>query len=42
MDKAAETQVQGSIDNGNVKRMEQVAQKAINDAFGRFAHELKY
>ena len=34
--------VQGSIDSGNVKRMEQVAQKAINDAFGRFAHELKY
>lgn len=32
--------VQGSIDNGNVKRMEQVAQKAINDAFGRFSNEV--
>ena len=34
--------VQGSIDNGNVKRMEQVAQRAINDAFDRFSNEVKY
>ena len=34
--------VNGSIDNGNVKRMEQVAKKAINDAFRQFTHELKY
>lgn len=34
--------VQGSIDNGNVKRMEQVAQRAINDAFGRFTNEVSH
>lgn len=34
--------VQGSIDSGNVKRMELVAQRAINDAFGRFTNEVNH